>query len=224
MLRNTLTLLLFIAVSAVPFAHAQEASKKKEEAKDEAEVVTENQVAVLNTTMGEIVIQFYAEDCPKTTANFIKLANKKFYDGTTFHRVITGFVVQGGDPLSKDSERYNDGQGDPGYTVPAEIKHKHKRGAVAAARLPDSFNPQKDSNGCQFYIVVKAQPSLDDNYTVFGEIIVGMDIVDKIVAVRKDARDNPIEPVVMTTVRIVDIEEIQKKAKKEKKDEKGDKS
>ena len=174
--------------------------------------------------MGEIVIQFYAEDCPKATENFIKLANKKFYDGTTFHRVIPGFVVQGGDPQSKDSERSNDGQGGPGYTVPAEIKHKHKRGAVAAARLPDSVNPKKESSGSQFYIAVKALPSLDDNYTVFGEIIVGMDIVDKIVAVRKDARDNPIEPVVMTTVRIVDIEEIQKKAKKEKKDEKGDKS
>lgn len=162
----------------------------------------EEEVAVIKTNMGNIVIRFFGEDCPKSTANFKKLANEKFYDGVKFHRVIPGFVIQGGDPNSKDADRSNDGQGGPGYTVPAEIKHKHKRGAVAAARLPDQVNPKKESSGSQFYIAVKALPSLDGNYTVFGEVIEGMDVVDKIVAVRRDARDNPIEPVVMETVRI----------------------
>lgn len=208
MFRQKLILLALLGMMAVPAMAAEETSgsdTKATAAEDEEPAVMEEEVAVLNTNMGIIIIRFFAEDCPKSTANFKKLANEKFYDGVKFHRVIPGFVIQGGDPNSKDADRSNDGQGGPGYTIPAEIKHKHKRGSVAAARLPDQVNPKKESSGSQFYIAVKALPSLDGNYTVFGEVIDGMDVVDKIVAVRRDPRDNPIDPVVMETVRIQKI-------------------
>jgi len=217
MFRQTLILLALVGILAVPAVAAEEetGSEAKAAAAEEKDTAqTEAEVAVIKTNMGTIVIQFFAEDCPKSTANFMKLANAKFYDGVKFHRVIPGFVVQGGDPNSKDADRANDGQGGPGYTVPAEIKHKHKRGAVAAARLPDQVNPKKESSGSQFYIAVKALPSLDGNYTVYGEVIEGMDVVDKIVAVRRDSRDNPIEPVVMETVRIQAKSKVMKKAEK----------
>lgn len=145
--------------------------------------VAEPQVVVLETAQGTIVIQTADADAPKTAANFRKLAAKGFYDGTTFHRVIKGFMIQGGDPLSKDDNPFNDGQGNPGYTLPAEIKLKHLRGSVATARMPDAANPKKDSNGSQFFICVANQPSLDrGGYTVFGQVIQGMDVVDRIVA------------------------------------------
>jgi cyclophilin family peptidyl-prolyl cis-trans isomerase len=217
MLRQTLILLALVGILAAPAMAAEEktgSDAKAVAADDKDTAVMEEQVAVVNTSMGIIVIRFFAEDCPKSTANFEKLANDKSYDGCKFHRVIPGFVVQGGDPNSKDADRANDGQGGPGYTVPAEIKHKHKRGAVAAARLPDQVNPKKDSSGSQFYICVKALPSLDGSYTVFGEVIEGMDVVDKIVAVRRDSRDNPIEPVVMETVRIEKISKVMKEEEK----------
>ncbi len=141
------------------------------------------QVVVLETAQGTIVIRLATSEAPKTTANFIKLAKQGFYDGTTFHRVIKGFMIQGGDPLSKDANPFNDGQGGPGYTVPAEIGLKHVRGAVATARLGDAANPKKDSSGSQFFICVANQTSLDrGGYTVFGQVIQGMETVDKIVA------------------------------------------
>lgn len=145
------------------------------------------QVAVLETVLGKIVIKFHPEDAPLTVANFKKLVRQKFYDGTYFHRVIPGFMVQGGDPNSKNADPSDDGMGGPGYTVPAEIKGKHERGAVATARLGDAANPKKESSGSQFFIDVAAQPSLDaGGYTVFGEVISGMDVVDKIVALGSD--------------------------------------
>ncbi len=161
------------------------------------------EVAVIETNMGNIVIRFYDQDAPKTVANFKKLARAGFYDGTTFHRVIPGFVIQGGDPNSKDSDRSNDGQGGPGYTIAAEITRPHVRGAVAMARLPDNVNPKRESSGSQFFIDLTDLPSLDrGGYTVFGEVIEGMDVVDKIAAVERDGRDNPIKPVVMKKVAI----------------------
>jgi cyclophilin family peptidyl-prolyl cis-trans isomerase len=223
MFRQTLFLFALLGLLAVPALAedekaGSEAKAAAAEDKDAAEM--EEEVAVVKTNLGTIVIRFYAEDCPKSTANFKKLANDKFYDGCKFHRVIPGFVIQGGDPNSKDADRSNDGQGGPGYTVPAEIKHKHKRGALAAARLPDQVNPKKESSGSQFYIAVKALPSLDGNYTVYGEILEGMDVVDKIVAVRRDARDNPIEPVIMETVRIEKLSKAMKAVEKSKPKEK----
>ncbi len=186
---------LYLMVPAL--ALGQEGSGKAEAP---AKAADEPDVAVIESSLGRIVLQFHP-DCPKTAANFKKLAAEGFYNGTTFHRVIPNFVIQGGDPNSKDADRSNDGQGGPGYTVPAEIHHKHKRGSVATARLPDSVNPKKESSGSQFYVAVKALPQLDNNYTVFAEVIEGMDVVDKIVMVPTE-RDNPVTPVVMKTVRV----------------------
>ena len=156
-----------------------------------------DQVAVIETKLGKIVVEFYEKDAPKTVANFIKLAKDGFYNGTTFHRVIPGFMIQGGDPNSKDNDRSNDGAGGPGYTVPAEIKRDHKRGTLATARLGDNVNPGKTSSGSQFFINVKDNDFLNGGYTVFGKVIAGMDVADKIVAVPRDGRDNPQEKVEM---------------------------
>lgn len=146
------------------------------------------QVAVLETVLGNIVIRFADRDAPKTVANFKKLVKQGFYDGTCFHRVIPGFMIQGGDPNSRDTDPGNDGIGGPGYTVPAEIKLKHVRGAVATARQGDQVNPTRASSGSQFFIDVAAQPSLDrGGYTVFAQVIQGMEVVDKIVAYGNDA-------------------------------------
>ncbi len=118
---------------------------------------------------GEIKIEFFPEDAPKTVENFVTLAKKGFYDGLTFHRVVPGFVVQGGDPKGN-------GTGGPGYTIKAEFnKRKHTRGSVAMARSQDP-----DSAGSQFYVTFGPQPGLDGNYTVFGEVVSGMEHVDKI--------------------------------------------
>lgn len=145
-------------------------------------------VAVLETTQGKVVIRLAEADAPKTSANFKKLVREKFYDGTCFHRVISGFMVQGGDPNSKDADPTNDGIGGPGYTVPAEIKLKHVRGAVATARQGDQANPARASSGSQFFIDVANLGSLDaGGYTVFGTVISGMDAVDKIVAFSNDS-------------------------------------
>ena len=145
------------------------------------------EVAVLETAQGTIVIKFHPADAPKTVANFKKLVRAKFYDGTYFHRVIPRFMIQGGDPNSRNADPNDDGVGDPGYTVPAEIKGRHLRGSVATARLGDQGNPNKESSGSQFFIDVAPQPSLDaGGYTVFGEVISGMDAVDKIVALGND--------------------------------------
>ena len=145
------------------------------------------QVVVLETSLGTIVIKLAEKDAPLTSANFRKLVKSKFYDGTYFHRVIPRFMIQGGDPNTKDADPANDGLGGPGYTVPAEIKLKHLRGAVATARTGDQVNPSKASSGSQFFIDVADQPSLDaGGYTVFGKVIAGMDVVDKIVALGAD--------------------------------------
>jgi peptidyl-prolyl cis-trans isomerase B (cyclophilin B) len=155
-------------------------------------------VAVLKTSLGTIVFRFYESDAPKHVANFKKLANEKFYDGTTFHRVIPGFMIQGGDPNSKDADRGNDGLGSAGYTIPAEFNaQKHLRGTVSMARANDP-----NSASCQFFICVKPTAFLDGKYSVFGQVVEGQDVVDKIVAVPRDARDNPLDKVVMEKVTI----------------------
>jgi peptidyl-prolyl cis-trans isomerase B (cyclophilin B) len=163
-----------------------------EEAKETQEV------AVIETKFGKIVLEFYPDVAPNHVDNFKKLAIEGFYNGTTFHRVIPGFVIQGGCPNSKDDDRSNDGTGGPGYTIDAEFNsRKHLRGTLSMAR---SMDP--NSAGSQFYICVKNQPSLDEKYTVFGQVTEGMDVVDKIVSVKRDQRDNPIEPIAMEKVSI----------------------
>ena len=159
------------------------------------------EVGVIQTSMGSVVIAFY-KDAPRTAKNFKKLAREGFYDGLTFHRVIPGFVIQGGDPNTKDANRSNDGLGGPGYTLPAEVKHQHIRGAVAAARLPDEVNPKWESSGSQFYICLEPQPTLDRSHTVFGYVIEGMDVAKKISKVARDENENPVSRVVIESVSI----------------------
>jgi cyclophilin family peptidyl-prolyl cis-trans isomerase len=138
---------------------------------------------VLETAEGRIVIRLAAKEAPRTAANFRRLVATGFYDGTCFHRVIPGFMIQGGDPLSRDADPFNDGLGGPGYTQPAEIALPHVRGAVAMARMPDAVNPAKESNGSQFFVCVADRPDLDrGGYTVFGRVISGMEVADRIAA------------------------------------------
>jgi len=160
----------------------------------------ESNTVILKTSMGDIEIELNEKDAPQHVANFKKLVKSGFYKGTTFHRVIPGFMIQAGDPNSKDADRSNDGQGGPGYTTPAEIKGKHEKGSVAAARLGDQVNPKKESSGSQFYIVTGEASHLDGQYSVFGKITKGMDIALKIEKVKRDARDNPEEKVVIKEV------------------------
>jgi cyclophilin family peptidyl-prolyl cis-trans isomerase len=136
----------------------------------------------IETTEGRFTIRLYPADAPKTAANFVKLVAQGFYDSLTFHRVVPGFVLQGGDPNSRDENPFNDGQGGPGYTIPAEIKRKHEKGAVAMARKPDVANPARESSGSQFYIALNDLPQLDGSYTVFGKVISGWDTIDRLVA------------------------------------------
>lgn len=148
------------------------------------------EVAVLNTTYGKIVFKFFADKAPHHVESFKKLARKGFYDGTRFHRVIPGFMIQGGDPLSKSADRTRHGQGGPGYTLKAEFSGTpHTPGIVSAARTSDP-----DSAGSQFFIVHgKPAPFLDGQYTIFGQVVKGMDVVDKIANLPRDERDNPVE-------------------------------
>ena len=186
-------LLIAIVGAAQAHDHGADAAKPAEATKPAAKPAAAPataggaQVVVLETVQGTIVIKLHEKDAPLTTANFKKLVGSKYYDGTYFHRVITGFMIQGGDPNSKNADPNDDGTGGPGYTVPAEIKLPHLRGSVATARLGDQANPKRESSGSQFFICVAPQPSLDrGGYTVFGEVISGMDAVDKIVAFAKD--------------------------------------
>ena len=157
----------------------------------------QKQVVVLETSFGRIVIELDDISAPRTCGNFRKLVSDHYYDHTLFHRVIPNFVIQGGDPNSKSEDRTSYGQGDPGYTLPAEIRLKHTVGAVAMARLPDSANPQRESNGSQFYICLAACPSLDGQYTVFGHVIRGMDVANKIAGQARDQHDDPLSRIEM---------------------------
>ena len=130
-------------------------------------------MAYIHTSKGMVICELYSDQAPISVTNFINLAKGGFYNGLSFHRVVPKFVVQGGDPSGN-------GTGGPGYTLPAEINHKHIKGALAWARLPDQVNPQKRSSGSQFYITLDKTAFLDGDYTVFGQTIQGMDIVEKI--------------------------------------------
>ncbi len=153
-----------------------------------------NEVAVLETSLGVIKFGFYDGIAPKHTAQIKKLISEGFYDSTAFHRVIPGFMVQGGDPNSKDNDRSNDGMGSSHLPdIPAEFSDLHHlRGTLAAAR---SQNP--NSANCQFFINVADNFFLDNQYTVFGEVLEGMDVVDKIVSAERDQNDNPFEKIVI---------------------------
>jgi peptidyl-prolyl cis-trans isomerase B (cyclophilin B) len=155
--------------------------------------------AVIETTLGNIELKFFPEVAPNHVNNFIELAKKGFYDGTIFHRVIPGFMIQGGDPNTKGADRSSHGMGGPGHSVKAEFNDKsHKRGILSMAR---SGHP--DSAGSQFFICVADAPFLDKQYTVFGEVVSGMEVADKIVSQQRDNRDNPIDRIEMK-VKIIE--------------------
>jgi len=193
-----LVLIITLAVSAGPAGQGKPATKKgaKSVNKDSAS----HGLVVIETSMGNITVQLADDKAPKHASNFRKLAKEGFYAGTTFHRVIPDFMIQGGDPNSKDNDRLNDGLGGPGYTIDAEIGLLHDRGVIAAARQGDQINPERRSNGSQFYITVAPAHYLDGQYSVFGKVVKGMDVVDKIAAVPRDRNDNPIDKVVIKKV------------------------
>jgi peptidyl-prolyl cis-trans isomerase B (cyclophilin B) len=142
---------------------------------------------------GTMKIQFFTKDAPKNVTNVANLGIKGFYNGLIFHRLIPGFMIQGGDPSGN-------GTGGPGYTVPAEIKKRHEKGAMAMARTGDQVNPEKRSSGSQFYICFQPTPQLDGQYTVIGQLKEGMDILEKLEKVATGAMDKPTKPVVMEQV------------------------
>jgi len=156
-------------------------------------------VAVIDTSFGRIVLKFFPKLAPGHVANFEKLASKGFYDQTTFHRVIPGFMIQGGDPYTKPGATGQPGTGGPGYTIPAEFNSTHhSRGILSMARSQDP-----NSAGSQFFITVADATSLDNQYTVFGQVVQGMDVVDKIVSLPRNASDMPTpKSAVMKKVRI----------------------
>lgn len=158
-------------------------------------------VVTISTKLGDITL-LLSDKTPGHKANFLKLVDSSFYNGTTFHRIIDGFMIQGGDPNTKDSIPGNDGRGGPGYTIPAEFDTSltHNYGALAAARMGDAVNPKKESSGSQFYIVENKEGThfLDNNYTVFGQVIKGMETVEKIAIQDKQAGDRPVEDIKMT--------------------------
>jgi cyclophilin family peptidyl-prolyl cis-trans isomerase len=155
-----------------------------------------DEVVTVSTSLGVFRLILF-NDTPLHRANFLQKAKKGFYNGTSFHRVIPQFMVQGGDPNSKDDDPTNDGQGPPNEpTIAAELAagHKHDYGAVAAARQGDFVNPQRASSSSQFYVVENHQGThfLDGQYTVFGQVIQGQEVIDKIAALPKDGRDRPL--------------------------------
>src|SRR5437870_1779412 len=178
------------------------AEEKKEE---KTTVNTSNEVAVIKTSEGEMVIEFWNDAAPNTIENFKKLARSGFYDGTIFHRIVKGFMIQGGDPNSKDPAKESSyGQGDPGYKIKAEFNdHSHQRGVISMAR-----GPAPDSAGSQFFICLAPVPRLDGQYTTFGKLIKGADVLEKIgdIPVERNAQgemSKPTKRVVIESVKIV---------------------
>ncbi len=162
------------------------------------EPATPEDIVVMETSAGTIKLRLFTDIAPRHCDNFKRLANFGYYDSTTFHRVMPGFVIQGGDLLSRDAQRANDGTGDPGYTIPAEFNPRpHRKGALAMARSSDP-----NSAASQFYIALRRLPQLDNAYTVFGEVIEGLAGVDSIAAAATDSRDNPVQPQRIFRVRV----------------------
>ncbi len=191
-------MLLVILISVFAVARGQAAPASKTFTPEEIKKMAATK-AIIETKFGNITLQFFPDVAPGHVKNFIDLAKKGFYDGTTFHRVIPGFMIQGGDPNSKIPDKRTHGTGGPGYTIKAEFNARpHKRGTLSMAR---SQSP--DSAGSQFFICVKDSPFLDRQYTVFGEVESGMDAVDKIVSQPKDQNDNPNDRIEMK-VKIVE--------------------
>jgi len=198
-----LSILLAVLLSSALFA----AEEKKEENRP---MNASNEVAVIKTNEGAMVVQFWTDAAPNTIENFKKLARSGFYDGTIFHRIVKGFMIQGGDPNSKDpgkESRY--GEGGPGYKIKAEFNdHSHQRGVISMAREPDP-----DSAGSQFFICLAPVPRLDGEYTTFGKLIKGDDVLQKIgdTPVTRNSvgeSSKPTKRVVIESVKIVPADSI----------------
>lgn len=194
-------IILFTALFTTFFSCTKETVKPTE---------TTEKVVEIKTSFGNMYMWLYKET-PLHRANFLALADTNFFDNTTFHRCVTNFVIQGGDPNTKDSNPSNDGSGGPGFTIPAEIdttnsKLRHVYGAVGAARLPDANNPKRASSGSQFYIVLPTAgtPNLNGAYTVFGRIIKGMDVAAIIVKQPQNTSNNRPNVDIKMDVNILD--------------------
>lgn len=187
-------LALALVVWYFAFYRANVASQPQPESKK----INKMQTAILKTNLGDIKIELFEKDAPKTAANFVKLAKEGFYNGTRFHRVIKDFMIQGGDPNSKDDNWSNDGMGDPGYKFEDEINsNKLVRGVLAMA------NSGLNTNGSQFFIVTaESTPWLDGKHTAFGRVIEGVDVVDKIEALKIYENDNPRGGVTVNSVEV----------------------
>lgn len=234
MRKNIFAIILCLATSAFVFGCGNGAKKAAAEAEAATEKARQDSIAAAElaakektameilanlpeepvfdivTNLGTIKVKLYSKT-PKHRENFAKLALTGYYDSLLFHRVINGFMIQGGDPYTRDTSaaavaKY--GQGGPGYTVPAEFvpEYTHKKGALAAARRGDVANPMKESSGSQFYIVqdARACAQLDGAYTVFGETVSGLDIIDRIAQVATDQRDKPLVDVRIKTIKLDD--------------------
>lgn len=183
---------IFTSLVVILFCLNVLASAESKFTKEEIKKMSETK-AVIETKFGNMELKFFPDVAPNHVKNFIDLAKKGFYDGTTFHRVIPGFMIQGGDPNSKNPDRSLHGMGGPGYTIKAEFNNKsHKKGILSMAR---AFDP--NSAGSQFFICVADAPFLDKQYTVFGEVVSGIEVADKIVNQPRDKKDNPLERIEM---------------------------
>ena len=200
MKKSTIITLLFLAFIS-QLAFAQQSNKAIHAmAKKHHKHIKFDYVVTISTEFGDMKAILF-DITPKHKENFLKLVQRGFYNGTTFHRIIPNFMIQGGDSLSRDNDPNNDGTGDMGYTIPAEIKDSimHIRGALAAARLGDEVNPAKASSGSQFYIVQNPEGVswLNGQYTVFGEVFDNLEVLDKIALQPRDGRDRPLKDIKM---------------------------
>src|SRR5256885_13978977 len=209
-MKRIMTWYLVAAVSGLVSAYADDEKKdakeqnKKTESKDESKSSKDQEVVVIKTTEGTMVIEFWPDVAPKTVENFKTLAKKGFYDGTCFHRVIKGFMIQGGDPLTKDpSKEETWGTGDPGYKIKAEFNDRsHTRGVISMARSNDP-----DSAGSQFFLCDGNATFLDHKYTAFGKLIKGDDVLTKIAntPVTMSAGGEPSKPTKRVEVQSIKI-------------------
>ena len=198
-----LLILSLLILSSAVFA----ADEKKEE---KTPMNSSNDVAVIKTSEGDMVVQFWTDAAPNTVENFKKLTRQSFYDGTIFHRIVKGFMIQGGDPNSKDPAKENSyGEGGPGYNIKAEFNdHSHDRGVISMARGPDP-----DSAGSQFFICLAPVQRLDHQYTTFGKLIKGQDVLEKIgdTPVTRNSMGEPSKPtkrVVIESIKIVPADSV----------------
>jgi len=208
MLMSLVSMKLFFALAAALLSTTVLAADEK--TKESTPMTSSNEVAVIKTSEGDMVVQFWTDAAPNTVQNFKKLARQGFYDETIFHRIVKGFMIQGGDPNSKDPAKENSyGEGGPGYNIKAEFNdHSHDRGVISMAR---SQNP--DSAGSQFFICLAPVHRLDHQYTTFGKLIKGQDVLDKIgeTEVTRNSMGEPSKPtkrIVIESIKIVPADSV----------------